>query len=87
MLAILESEDLISDTTITGDRKRHAVIVSIKVKHGSLEIARFLKVARSCICKVEMELLNERDGDELGTTRKRTGHYQRSDSLTHSEHL
>ena len=68
-----------ADTTIANDKKRYAVIVSIKAKHSNLEIARFLKVARSFVCKVRKEL-NENNGDELATS-KRKQHCQRSDSL------
>ncbi|VUZ45764.1 unnamed protein product [Hymenolepis diminuta] len=51
--------------------KRHAVIVSIKVKHNNLDITRLLKIARSLVWKVRKELLNESNGDELAPTRKR----------------
>ena len=68
-----------ADTSINNEMKRHAVIVSIKAKHSNLEIARFLKVARSFVCKVRKEL-NENNGDELATS-KRKQHCQRSDSL------
>ncbi|VUZ55958.1 unnamed protein product [Hymenolepis diminuta] len=84
-----------ADTTITSEMKRHAVIVSRKVIHSSLEIVEFLKVVRSCICKFERQLLNEKNGGELAVTRKRTEHCQHPDSPTHplthsitdSEHL
>ena len=36
--------------------KRHALIVSIKPEYTNLKIARFLKVARSFVCKVRKEL-------------------------------
>ncbi|KAM3170934.1 hypothetical protein ACTXT7_017615 [Hymenolepis weldensis] len=62
--------------------KRQAVIVTIKAKHRNLEIARFLKVARSFVCKVRKKLLNENNEDELAATRMRKEHCQRSaDSL------
>lgn len=59
--------------------KRLAVIVSIKAKLSYSEIARFLKVARSFVCKVRKEL-NKNNSDELATS-KRKHHCQRSDSL------
>ncbi|KAM3183922.1 hypothetical protein ACTXT7_009377 [Hymenolepis weldensis] len=49
-------EDLMTDAIITNEMKRHAVIVPIKANHRNLEIARFLKVATSFICKVRKEL-------------------------------
>ncbi|KAM3173227.1 hypothetical protein ACTXT7_012933 [Hymenolepis weldensis] len=58
-------EDLMPDTTITNEMKRHPVTVSIKAKHSKLEIARSLKVARSFPCKVRKELLDENSGYEL----------------------
>ena len=36
--------------------KRHAVIMSIKVEHSDLKIARFLKVARFFVYKVKKGL-------------------------------
>lgn len=60
--------------------KRLAVIVSIKAKLSYSEIARFLKVARSFVCKVRKEL-NKNNGDELATSKSI------ADVLTHSEHL
>ncbi|KAM3182034.1 hypothetical protein ACTXT7_013213 [Hymenolepis weldensis] len=45
-------------------------------------------VAISYLCKVRKELLNENNGDELATTRKRKQHCQRSaDSLRTPEFL
>ncbi|VUZ53162.1 unnamed protein product [Hymenolepis diminuta] len=71
-----------ADTTITNDMKTHSLIVSMKAKHSSLEITRFLKVNRSFVCKVRKEPLNENNGDELVVIRKRKEHCQRSaDSL------
>lgn len=54
--------------TITNEMKRLAVIVSIKAKLSYSEIARFLKVARSFVCKVRKEL-NKNNGDELATSK------------------
>ncbi|KAM3179548.1 hypothetical protein ACTXT7_000437 [Hymenolepis weldensis] len=78
--------DLMIDTNITNEMKRHAVIVSIRVKHRNIEIERFLKVATSFVCKVEKELLNINNGDELVATRKRKQHYHcPADSFTTPE--
>ena len=41
---------------LTNELKRHAVIVALKANHGGLEIARFLKVARSFVHKIREEL-------------------------------
>ncbi|KAM3175539.1 hypothetical protein ACTXT7_008302 [Hymenolepis weldensis] len=57
--------------------KRRAVIVSIKAKHRNLEIVRFLKVAKSFLYKVRKRL-NENNGDELATMRRRKQHCRRS---------
>ena len=59
--------------------KRHAEIVSIKAEHSDLEIARFLKVARSFVYKVRKEL-EEKNGDELVASKSKK-HCQRSDSI------
>ncbi|KAM3179801.1 hypothetical protein ACTXT7_017569, partial [Hymenolepis weldensis] len=75
---------LVADTTITDEMKRHTLLVSVKAKHRNFEIARFLKVATSFVCKVRKGLLNENNGDEP-TTRKRKGTVNAL--LTHSEHL
>ncbi|VUZ49918.1 unnamed protein product [Hymenolepis diminuta] len=66
--------------------KRHAVAGPTKTEHRNLGISRFLQNATSFPCRVRKELLNEKNGDELTTTRKRKQrHCQRSaDSLTHS---
>ena len=40
---------------LTNEMKRHAVIVALKADHGDLEIARFLKIARSFIYNPRMD--------------------------------
>ncbi|KAM3172750.1 hypothetical protein ACTXT7_013912 [Hymenolepis weldensis] len=66
---------------ISHEMKIYAVMVSFKTKHGNLEITRFLKVATSFACKVR-KALNNKNGDELASMRKRKQHCQRSaDSL------
>ncbi|VUZ40953.1 unnamed protein product [Hymenolepis diminuta] len=71
-----------ADTNVTNEMKRHAVIVSIKAKLRNLEVAGLPEVATSFVCKVRKGLLNENNGGELATTRKRKVHCQRSaDSL------
>ncbi|KAM3175904.1 hypothetical protein ACTXT7_007586 [Hymenolepis weldensis] len=72
------SEDLMADNTITSEMKRHAAIVSIKAKYRNLEVARFLKVSRSFVCKVRKDPLNENNEDELTATRKKKEYCQRS---------
>ena len=47
---------MMADNDITNKMKRHAVIVSIKMEHSILKIARFLKFTKSLICKVRKEL-------------------------------
>ncbi|KAM3186473.1 hypothetical protein ACTXT7_004268 [Hymenolepis weldensis] len=61
--------------------------MAVKAKHDNLEIARFLKVTTSSVCKVRKELPNENNGVELTTTRERKQeHCQRSArSLTKSQ--
>ncbi|VDL19247.1 unnamed protein product [Hymenolepis diminuta] len=60
-----------SDTTMTPSIKGHAVMVSVKAKQRSLEMARFLLIARSFLCISRKELMNEKGGDELITTERR----------------
>ncbi|VUZ43239.1 unnamed protein product [Hymenolepis diminuta] len=60
------------DNTKTNEMKRHSRIVSIKAKYNNLEIARFLQVTRSFLCKVRKELPNENNrDDEVDSTMKR----------------
>ncbi|KAM3185890.1 hypothetical protein ACTXT7_005467 [Hymenolepis weldensis] len=73
--------DLMADNNITTEKKKHAVIVSIKAKHSNLEIASFLRVTTSLVCKIRKEV-NENNADELAATSKRRQDCQRStDSL------
>ena len=71
--------DAMENTTITNEVKRHTVIVSIKAKHSNLEIAIFLRVARSFVFKVRKEL-NENNGGGLATSKGKQ-RCRRSDSL------
>ncbi|VUZ44702.1 unnamed protein product, partial [Hymenolepis diminuta] len=57
----------IANTATATELNRHALRVSVKVKHNNLEIARFLKVARSFVGKVREESLSENSGYKLGT--------------------
>ncbi|VUZ50773.1 unnamed protein product [Hymenolepis diminuta] len=71
--------------TITNEVKRHALIESIKAEPRNFEIAKFVQVAASFVCKVRRELPNENNRDELAATRRRKEYCQCSaDSLTHS---
>ncbi|KAM3185466.1 hypothetical protein ACTXT7_006273 [Hymenolepis weldensis] len=79
------TEDFMPDTTFTNEMKKLPVSMSIKAKHSNLEIARSLTVARSFLCKVRKELLNENNGYELAASSKTKELRQRSvDSITHS---
>ena len=46
---------------LTNGIKRDAVIMTLKADHGDLEIARFLRVARSFVHKIRKELEKEND--------------------------
>ncbi|KAM3185069.1 hypothetical protein ACTXT7_007106 [Hymenolepis weldensis] len=68
------SEDLMTDTSIINEMKRHTV--SIKAKHNN--VTRFVKVARSFVYKDRKEL-DDKNGDELTASRKKKQeHCQRS---------
>lgn len=64
---------------LTQEMKRHAVIVAIHAEHSDVEIARFLKVARSFVNKVRKEL--EASGGDVLSVAKRKKHSQRSDII------
>ncbi|KAM3171948.1 hypothetical protein ACTXT7_015552 [Hymenolepis weldensis] len=70
-----------SGTIITNEMKRHVVIVSIKAKNRNLEIARFLKVSTSYICKVREELDENHEGELAVMRRRKQEHCQRSADL------
>lgn len=59
--------------------KRHAVIVALQGDHSDLEIARFLKVARSFVFKIRKEL--QTDKGNASQTGKRKIHSKRSDMI------
>ena len=50
-----------TDPMLTNEMKRRAVIVALKADHGDLEIARFLRGARSFVLKIRKELEKEND--------------------------
>ncbi|KAM3188208.1 hypothetical protein ACTXT7_000706 [Hymenolepis weldensis] len=80
------AEDLMADTTITNEIKRHAVIVSIKAKPSNWKLQDFYKAPHLLFAKVRRELLNENNGDGLAATNKRKQHCQHSaDSLIKPE--
>ena len=54
---------------LTNEIKIHAAIVALKVDHGHLEIARFLRVARSFVHKIRKEL--EKENDKVTSVSKR----------------
>ena len=68
-----------ADINITQEMKRHAVIVAIMAEHSDLQIAQFLKVARSFVFKVLKEL-KDKNG-QISPVAKRKKHQQRSDSI------
>ena len=47
---------IITDLMLTNEMKRYAVIAVLKADRGDLEIARFLRVARSFVHKIRKEL-------------------------------
>ena len=64
---------------LTQEMKRHAVIVSLKAGHKDLEIARFLKVARSFVYKVRKEL--EAQDGKVSPVAKRKKHSRCTGSI------
>ena len=48
---------------LTNEIKRHIVIVVLMANHGDLEIARFLRVARSFVLNIRKELEKENDNN------------------------
>ena len=49
-----------TDPMLTNEMKRQAMIVAFEADHGDLEIARFLRVARSFVHKIHKELEKEK---------------------------
>lgn len=68
-----------ADSQLTQEMKRHAVIVALHAQHSDVEIARFLKVARSFVHKVRKEL--EASAGQVSPVAKRKKHSQRSDRV------
>ena len=62
------------DHTLTNEMKRHDTIVTLKVDHGHLESARFLRVTRSFVHKIRKELKKENDKVMSVSKRKKTVH-------------
>ena len=58
-----------AETLLTNEMKRHVVIMALKADHGDLEIARFLRVARSFVHKLRKEL--EKENDNVMSVSKR----------------
>ena len=56
---------------LTNEMKRQVVIVSLKVDHGDLEIARFLRVARSFVYKICKEWEKEKEKENVISVSKR----------------
>ena len=60
--------------TLTNEMKSHAVIVALKGDRRDLEIARFLRVERSFIHKINKELEKENDNVSI-LKRKNIPHF------------
>ena len=65
------------DHTLTNEMKRHDTIVALKVDHGHLESARFLRVTRSFVHKIRKELEKENDEVTSVSKHKKTFHTSR----------
>ena len=68
--------------TLTNEIKRHAVIVALKANHGDLEIAHFLRVARSFVHKIHKELEKENNNVMSVSKHKKTFHMFRFNENT-----
>ncbi|KAM3180055.1 hypothetical protein ACTXT7_017051 [Hymenolepis weldensis] len=76
------------ETTIVNECEKTLCNSAHKSKTRDFRNCKISKVARSSVCEVRKELLNENNGDELAATRKRKQHYERSaDSLRTSEFI
>ena len=75
-----------TDPKLTNEMKRHAVIVALKGYHRDLEIARFLRVARSFVLKIRKELEKENDS-VMSVSKHEKKHSTRSDSMRISEFI
>ena len=78
-----------TDPLLTNEMKRHVVIVSLKVDHGDLEIARYLRVARLFDHKIRKELKKENDIviSVSKKKKKKKKHSTRSDLLRTPEFI
>ena len=74
-----------ADNKLTHEMKRHAVIVAIMAQHTDLQIAQFLKVARSFVYKVRKEL--EVSDGKISAVAKRKKSQERSDSIRTPEFI
>ena len=74
-----------ADIKLTLQMKRHAIIIALKSEHSDLEIANFLKVARSFVHKVRKEL--EASDGNVSPVAKRKKHCQRSDTTRTPEFI
>ena len=62
-----------TDSMLTNEMKRHAVIMALKVDHGDLEIAYFLRITRLFIHKIRKELEKEND-NVMSVSKQKTFH-------------
>ena len=68
-----------AENQITQNMKRHTVLVALKAERSDLEIARFLKVARSFVHKVRQDL--QSDNGTVSKTAKRKENSTRFDKI------
>ncbi|XP_052823177.1 uncharacterized protein LOC128247605 [Octopus bimaculoides] len=76
---------IMADPQLTQEMKRHGVNVVIKAEHSDLEISQVLKVARSFVYKVCMELETE-DGN-VSPVSKHKKHYKCSEIIRTPEFI
>ena len=62
------------DPMLTNEIKKHSVIEAVKAYDGDLEIACFLRVARSFVHKIHKELEKENDNITSVSKPKKTSH-------------
>jgi DDE superfamily endonuclease len=68
-----------SGSNITQQMKRHAVLVALSANHNDSEIATFLNVSRSFVCKIRNKVIVS-DGD-VQIVAERKKHSQRFDTI------
>ena len=74
-----------TDPMLINEMKRHVVIVALKADHGDLEIACFLRVARSFVHKIHKELGKE--NENVMSVSKHKKYSTHSDSMRTPEFI